>query len=199
MDSGLLLLLQVGAAGAAAYVGAYWAKRGESKAILADLDKVLTQVSAVTKTTKEIEATISIDMWSRQKRWEIKRDVLIEIVRELGSVEFSLAIMDLTFRKRTPLEVKIDRKEKEEAAEGWNATLLAFKKAKTLAFMVCSEDVRKALEDLQGSITKLAGEAASGQMESADWYVGLVKQTRLVTELIRSDLDLNDIAYAPIH
>src|SRR5205814_8222466 len=87
MDSGTLLVLQLVAAGVAAYFGAYWAKRGQNKAILADLNKLLTQVSAVTTTTKQIEARISIDVWSRQQRWEVQKAALLDTLRELASAE----------------------------------------------------------------------------------------------------------------
>jgi hypothetical protein len=58
MDSGTMLIAQMAAVAVAAYVGAYWAKGGQNKAIHRDLDKLLDQTYAVTQATKSIEAAI---------------------------------------------------------------------------------------------------------------------------------------------
>jgi hypothetical protein len=60
------------------YLTGYAKKKGENRAIHEDLGKLTDQVAAVTKTAKEIEAKISSDLWDRQKRWELKREVLRE-------------------------------------------------------------------------------------------------------------------------
>jgi hypothetical protein len=75
-------------AGAGAYVGGYLKKKGENLATHEDIDKVLDQVRAVTTTTKEIEAKISTEVWDRQKRWELKREVLIDAVKSLADIHF---------------------------------------------------------------------------------------------------------------
>ena len=55
-------------------VGAYLKKKGENLATHEDIGKLVEQVAAVTKTTKEIEAKISDEVWGRQRLWEMKRD-----------------------------------------------------------------------------------------------------------------------------
>jgi hypothetical protein len=69
------VLATAGASFAGSYFGAYFKKKGESLATHEDIDKVVDQVKAVTQTTKEIEAKISGEVWDRQKRWELKREV----------------------------------------------------------------------------------------------------------------------------
>jgi hypothetical protein len=65
------------AGGAGAYLGSYLKKKGENLATHEDIDKLVDQVKAVTKATKEIEAKISDDVWSRQKRWEVQQAALL--------------------------------------------------------------------------------------------------------------------------
>jgi hypothetical protein len=109
-------------------------------------------------------------MWNRQKRWEIKRDVLFELIREFGSIEYCLAVMQMTFRaENRPIGAE-SLKRREAVADEWNAALLAFKKAKGLSLLVSGEPVKAALEHLQQSITKIANESTSGHMTSPDWY-----------------------------
>lgn len=40
---------------------------------------------AVTSTTEEIKAKISNDVWDRQRRWEMKRDILFETGRKISA------------------------------------------------------------------------------------------------------------------
>jgi hypothetical protein len=66
-----------------AYLGAYLKKKGENLATHEDFERVLVEVETTTKATKAIEEKISDDFWSKQRRWELKRDVLLEAVRIL--------------------------------------------------------------------------------------------------------------------
>jgi hypothetical protein len=63
----------------------YLGKKGDL-ASHEDIDKVLDEVRAVAATTKEIQAKISGEGWDRQKRWELKRDVLFDAVKKSAAV-----------------------------------------------------------------------------------------------------------------
>lgn len=76
-----------------AYIGAYLKKSGENRAIHENLKKLLQQTSAVTEVTKKIEANISIDLWSRQQRWDVQKSALLESLKELASAEALLWAM----------------------------------------------------------------------------------------------------------
>jgi hypothetical protein len=83
-------LVTFASAGAGAYLGGYLKKKGENLATHEDVDKLKEQVRVVTTTTKEIEAKISNEVWDRQKRWELKRDVLFEGTKRLSEVDEAL-------------------------------------------------------------------------------------------------------------
>ena len=68
----------------------YLGKKGQDPATHEDIDKVLDEVRAVTRATKEVEARLSGEIWDRQKRWELKRDVLFEAVRKSAAVHQAL-------------------------------------------------------------------------------------------------------------
>lgn len=68
----------------------YLGKKGQDLATQEGIDKVLDEVRAVSKTTKEIAAKLSGEVWDRQKRWELKRDVLFEAVRKGAAVHQAL-------------------------------------------------------------------------------------------------------------
>jgi hypothetical protein len=68
----------------------YLGKKGQDLASHEGTDKVLNEVRAVSARAKEIEAKISGDVWDRQKRWELKRDVLFEAVKKSAAVHQAL-------------------------------------------------------------------------------------------------------------
>jgi hypothetical protein len=55
-----------------AYLGSYLKKKGENLATHEDIDKLVDQVSAVTTTTKQIEAQISNAMWRRERKSDMQ-------------------------------------------------------------------------------------------------------------------------------
>jgi hypothetical protein len=84
----LALGVVVGAFGG--YLKAYLSQKGQNLATHEDINKLVDQVRAVTTTAKQIEAKISDDVWDRQKRWELKRDLLIDIVRKTIAMQVAL-------------------------------------------------------------------------------------------------------------
>ena len=77
--TGIFITTTLGA-GLGAYLGSYLKK---NLATQEDIRKL-------TQATKEIEAKISTDMWDRQKRWELKRDLLFEAAKRLSELDDAL-------------------------------------------------------------------------------------------------------------
>jgi hypothetical protein len=80
-------------AGIGAYLGSYLRKKGENLATHEDIDKVLDQVSAVTKTTKQIEARISNEVWQKERKSDLQLK-LIDSVNTLTSQYLQSFISD---------------------------------------------------------------------------------------------------------
>lgn len=81
------------AAGIGAYVGAYLSEKGKNLATRADIDKIVQQVERTTKAAEEVKATISNELWLKQKRWDLRRDVYAQLLEALESLDQSLYIM----------------------------------------------------------------------------------------------------------
>src|ERR1700733_9090074 len=100
LNIGLLLLwlgLNFVVSGGGAHFGAYLKKKGENLATHEDIDKVLVEVRATTQATKEIEAKISDVVWDRQKRWEMKRDLIFEATKRIAIVKDKLVALCNTY------------------------------------------------------------------------------------------------------
>src|SRR5277367_6744106 len=83
-------VLSVGLGG---FLAGYLKKKGENLATHEDISKVLVEVRATTQATKEIEAKISSEVWDRQKRWELKREVLLKILDKLSTAKTALTAL----------------------------------------------------------------------------------------------------------
>jgi hypothetical protein len=73
-----------------AYYGSYWKEKGKQAATHEDLENVVKEVRAVTKTAEEIKAEISGGLWDKQKRWEMKREVLFQAAKRIAEVDDAL-------------------------------------------------------------------------------------------------------------
>lgn len=76
------------------YMRGYMTEKGKNLATHEDIDKLVEQVKAVTQTTKEIEAKISDQVWDRQRRWELKRDLVLKISDQLSIAKEALIHLD---------------------------------------------------------------------------------------------------------
>src|SRR5258708_5441631 len=109
-----LALIPFLSAGGGAYFGSYLKKKGENLATHEDINRLVDQVSAVTKATKEIETKISNEVWERQTRWEVQKAAVLETLRDLASSDGLLWKMVWTFKKY-PTESAPDTAKREEA------------------------------------------------------------------------------------
>ena len=179
-------------AGAGAYLGSYLKKKGENLATHEDIDKLVIQMSAVTKATKEIETQISDIAWSRQRRWEVTKDTLFELVKALGDVMEALTQLDSTFR--TVEWMKNEGNEpvsQAEALDYWVRASSAFSRASLLSELVSGPEVRAALNMLNVQIRILVGDMFKGNLETfRDSLVKLVGHQTLFLNAVRKELGI---------
>ena len=84
--SGLFVTTVLGG-GVGAYLGSYLKKKGENLATHEDIGRLVDQVTAVTRATKEIEGKISDDFWGQQRRWELHRDILLAAIDSVAEYQ----------------------------------------------------------------------------------------------------------------
>jgi hypothetical protein len=68
----------------AAYLNAYSEQKGKNLATFEDIKLLLEQVRTVTRTTEEIKAEVTNDVWLRQVQWNFRRDVYIRLLEALA-------------------------------------------------------------------------------------------------------------------
>lgn len=155
--------------GMSAYFGSYLRKSGENRATKEALDDLVVQVRAVTAATKEIEARISGEVWERQRRWELKRDLLIETTRRLAGAADGLKVLSAARQAERSSRERgnvFDPQMVAGAMEKCGAALVEFEASALLVGLVCGGELDEALDKLRGKCTQIAGALAGGQCDA---------------------------------
>lgn len=174
------------------YLGAYLKKKGENQAIHEDINKLVDQVRAVTQTTKEIEAKISSDMWTRQKQWEMKRDVLFEAAKRIIELDNGLLTLDSLLHMDDP-EGDQWLKAKHQALIGWNDTIKKFEETQLLIGVICSKETSRVLYDVALFIKELAGRLVKKELGAYNQSSGMLAKALMAARIaIRKELGIEE-------
>lgn len=133
---------------AGSFLGAYLKKKGENLATQEDIKKLVAQVSAVTTATKEIESKITSDLWDKQKRWELKREVLIETTKRIARAKTALTHLCAVYTTEKAAQEKgrPARMEKRiEVGAEWTLAANELDEATSLVALACGPEVQKAV------------------------------------------------------
>ncbi len=171
--------------GIGAYIGAYLKKKGENYATKEDVDIVVQQIAAVTATAKRIEGNIAHDY----RRWEVKKEVLFELLEKYGVVDD--ALNRLIAATGAPIFAP------DEKGSGPNATAVAFTNVNR-EFMVaamkvkvtCGHELVDQVMKTGSMISLAASYAANGQFQEAQtMFDEMRKGLKKLNELVTAELE----------
>jgi hypothetical protein len=144
---------------AGAYFHGYLTKKGENLATHEDIAKLNDQMRVLTTTTETIKGEISDALWNRQKRWELKRDVLLEAAKKLSQLNQAMVSLDSAVPIKSDDEqwAKFVAEERDTFMRMWPE----FDNAVALVAVVCSSETYHALHkffiQVNGAATDLFG------------------------------------------
>jgi hypothetical protein len=172
---------------------AYLKKKGENLATHEDIALLVEQVRAVTTATKEIEAKISTEVWDRQKRWEMKRDLLFEATRRLAAADESL----MNFNSACEIERRhkqrgeaVSLETKLKASDKWVDASNKFEETSLLVGIVCGKEVTEACFNHRFFTRQIADKLYSNDAEIYFKSIKeLVAKSGAVTAAIRKELE----------
>lgn len=177
------------AAGAGAYLGSYLKKKGENLATHEDIGKLVDQMKAVTQATKEIEAKISNEVWSRQKRWEVQQAALLESLKELASSEaflWSLVHAYGAMDGETEQGIQL----RKDASEKYMTAINAFWRTQLATAIVCGKNISDALEKVDRLMAMVRNKAIQGNAVDiwGKWFEEVQVAKRELGSAIRKEL-----------
>lgn len=132
--------------GGGAYLGSYLKTKGKNFATKEDIGE-LTQI------TKEIEAKISGEMWDRQKRWELIRDVLFEGAKRLAELDDALLSYHSALTVAGVPELIIETRH--AGLLRCRNALQRFDETRLLVAIVCSDQTRRALDSFSSLVGQM--------------------------------------------
>jgi hypothetical protein len=198
VDPAITSLLTIAGSGIAAYYGAYLKKRGEDQAMKEGFAEVLRQTTETTRATKAIEAKISDEMWDRQKQWELKRDILLEMIKRIAAMDDALtsykSFVDLD-NKRVPEGGELDTRwaeQKLNTKRTWNKAAADFDETRAIVDAICSPEVKKTADDLAIFTKLVAMQLSKGETQQwAQYQMEAFQRIKRAKAAIRRELGLN--------
>ncbi|HEX4545406.1 MAG TPA: hypothetical protein VH110_03515 [Candidatus Acidoferrum sp.] len=175
----------------------YLGKKGDL-ASHEDIDQVRDEVRAVAAAAKEIEAKILGDVWERQKRWELKRDVLFDAVKKSAAVHQAMTKAHAAYQT-----------DKAAMARGESARVTDHLKVGGVFFEATAElddtyllvslvsggETRKALGELIPLAREIGMKVTDGHPETLLESRGEVsKKLAAVTAAVRKELEIDKTA-----
>ncbi|MGB9406446.1 MAG: hypothetical protein WCA89_02855 [Terracidiphilus sp.] len=146
-------------AGIGLYIKTYVTKKAENLATRED-------VAAITQTTKSIEAKISDEFWNKQKRWELKREVLFEAAKRLAEVDDALSYLTSVYQyaHQHPTMNLSDNQSK--VRERWIKATASIDETKLLVEIVCGSETISAFENFVPLAQRIAVEVIGKDPEA---------------------------------
>jgi hypothetical protein len=195
----LIMMLLIGAFGG--YLAGYTKKKGENLATHEDIGKLTDQVAAVTQTAKEIEAKTSSEMWDRQKRWELKREVPFEAAKRLAAVDDALNTYSSALRLERNKQVQEDSsvwlEEKLRILERWSKASTAFDETRLFVGVVCGKETKDAVDDLWNLVTRIGMGISKDVAVYDNLRPEFSKKLLTVREAIRKELGIDALDQPP--
>lgn len=147
-------LINAAIVGSGIYLSSYLKKKAEHLATREEFKDLQRETAELTRTTKEIEAKISDDVWNRQRRWELKRDILLEMAKKISgaydalSQVFAALQVEKTEEKTGNAPAESERPETLRAAEKWDDASTELDTTVGQVALVCNPELTTALREL---------------------------------------------------
>jgi hypothetical protein len=168
----------------------------ENSANHADIEKLVANTEAVTRAAKIIEARISIDIWTRQQRWDVQKAALLDSLKELASSEVCLRslVTTLSSTKNHPLDERTDLRR--EAHQNLGSALSAFSRTRLAVQIVCGNQIGEQFDTIDRLFTIARNRAVQGEFGDV-WttqFNEILAAKKELGDLIRKQLDLEPMA-----
>ena len=183
------------------YFRGYLTQKGQNLATHEDVEKLVDQLRAVTTATKEIEARISNEVWDRQKRWELKRDVLIEMVKKTIALQVALQRLQavrLANKGTNSPEDPVRLEAIQTSTFTFNVAVAEYDQAKLVVDLVCGLQMKQALLYYEKLVSDTAQAVVKDDMGAYERTLKeiLVKEAAIVNA-VRTEIGSGPLIIVP--
>ena len=167
-------------------------EKGKDLATKEDLKELARQTGILTQTAKEIEARISVSVWSKQERWDIQKTALLDGLKELATAEIFLVRLVQTFvdTKDRPQGWETRRR---EANEKYAERINNFWRTQLAIEIVCGKEIGSHFQEIDAIFDRVRKGLKQGQFDDI-WntqYPELLIAKKQLGETVRRRLGLD--------
>ena len=134
-----------------AYFGSYMKRKAENLATKEDFNDLLVQVRRTTEETEKIKAEISRVSWVDQQRWNLKRELYLELLDSIYSEREALFKLDDEQARPLPTENEVLVLREKFIVDNREQSLAAIKrisKVRGIAGVLLTDEAQQALDEL---------------------------------------------------
>ena len=174
------------------FLPSYMREKGKNLATKEDIQELARQTAILTQTTKEIEARLSIGVWSKQQRWDIQKTALLDSLKDLSTAETFLVRLVQTFvdTKDHPQGWETRRK---EANEKYAERINNFWRTQLAIEIVCGREIGSNFQEIDTIFDRVRKSLKQGDFDNI-WntqYPELLAAKRQLGETVRRRLGLD--------
>jgi hypothetical protein len=139
-------------------------EKGKNLATKEDIRELARQTGILTQTTKEIEARISLGVWSQQQRWDVQKTALLESLKELATAETFLVRLVHVFAdtKDHPQGWEARRK---EANERYAEAINNFWRTQLAMEIVCGREIGDQFQLIDDTFKRVLNRVKQGDFK----------------------------------
>ena len=174
------------------FLPSHMREKGKNLATKEDIQELARQTRILSQTTKEIEARISIGVWSKQQRWDLQKTALLDSLKELATAETFLVRLVQTFvdTKDQPQGWETRRK---EANEKYAERINNFWRTQLAIEIVCGREIASHFQEIDTIFDRVRKNLKQGEFDDI-WnaqYPELLLAKRQLGETVRRRLGLD--------
>jgi hypothetical protein len=181
MQTALILIglfLNTTIVGVGIYLSSYLKKKAQNLATREEFKELQKQTAELTRTTAQIEAEISGTQWDRQKRWELKREVLFELTKRVAAAFVALknlqTLLQLKLQSSSVLPPAWEQ-DRIDGNEKWFQAKQALDESRLFVGVTCGESIRSTLDRYIWVTTSVAAKINS---DNGDIYSQTLPEIR---------------------
>jgi hypothetical protein len=146
------------------FLPSHMQEKGNNLATTEDIQELARQMGIIAQTTKEIEARISVGVWSQQQRWDVQRTALLESLKELATAETFLVRLVHIFAdtKDHPQGWEARRK---EANEKYAETINNFWRTQLAMEIVCGREIGNQFQQIDNTFKRVLSNVRQGDFK----------------------------------
>jgi hypothetical protein len=173
------------------FLKGYSKTKGENLATHEDIAALVEQTRALAQATKEIEAKIDDQVWNRQRRWELKREVLFEASKRLANADDALISL------KTVCELIASSGEsfadgKQERLLKWEKTVSSLSESRFVVGVVCGKQTVDAIDGFAGLAGQIAASLSQGNSNAyQEKALELAKKYYIAIAAMRKELEVD--------